>query len=212
MTLGARLGIATATLSIVGSIVGSTLWLAKKFSDQDTRIAKVESAVKVLNSTQDPKYQQLIKDLMARENLPVSPTVHRLVRRLWATLRQRSTGRTIADIGCQMTFRESFGIRFCKILATAVLVLIALGMVVMPGLKLLNLDDQDALRCLRAGRTLRNFSRLRGSWCRRPHDGAKPRVADCRLHMGAMSWAFDGSVDSNTGREDVYPTVYSIGI
>ena len=77
MTLGARLGIATATLSIVGSIVGSTLWLAKKFSDQDARIAKLESAIKVLNSTQDEKYQQLVKDLLAKEHLPTTPTVHR---------------------------------------------------------------------------------------------------------------------------------------
>lgn len=70
----AGLGLATAILAFAGAVAGGTLWFSKRFSEMETRMQKMESAVKVLNaSTIDERYKQAIKELMAEEKENRSP-------------------------------------------------------------------------------------------------------------------------------------------
>ncbi len=66
MTTQAKFGIATSVLSIIGVIMGLTLRFSERFAALDTRMAKLESAIKAINvNTPDDKYRELIKELMA---------------------------------------------------------------------------------------------------------------------------------------------------
>ncbi|SRR6266404_6066043 len=70
----AGLGLATAILAFAGAVAGTTTWLSKRFSEMETRMQKLESAVKVLNaSTVDERYKQAIKELMAEERSADAP-------------------------------------------------------------------------------------------------------------------------------------------
>ena len=64
-------GLIAAILSVTGSIVGGTLWVSRRFTTQDDRMAKMESAIRVLN-TELPKQQQLVRELLAAQ----TPVVH----------------------------------------------------------------------------------------------------------------------------------------
>jgi len=56
-------------LTFIGLVTGGVLWFAKKFSDMDTRMQKIESAIKVMNVAQtDERQKELIKELMAEVN------------------------------------------------------------------------------------------------------------------------------------------------
>jgi hypothetical protein len=65
----AALGLGTAILAFAGAVAGATTWFSKRFAALDTRIGKLENAIKALNvTTSDEKYKELIKELLAFEN------------------------------------------------------------------------------------------------------------------------------------------------
>src|SRR5271156_5303182 len=66
------IGLIAAILSVTGSIVGGTLWVSRRFTTQDDRMAKMESAIRGLN-TELPKQQELVRELLAAQ----TPIVHR---------------------------------------------------------------------------------------------------------------------------------------
>lgn len=70
------LGIATAILTFAGAVAGATVWFAKRFSDVDARMQKLEQAVKALNITEpDEKYRELVKQLLAQQAKPEAKSV-----------------------------------------------------------------------------------------------------------------------------------------
>lgn len=65
----ATLGLWAALFGIAAGIVHETNTLLKRFSDLDARLAKLESAIKAINSEgSDEKYRQLVKELMAQRD------------------------------------------------------------------------------------------------------------------------------------------------
>ncbi|SRR6266550_1066031 len=63
---GLNLATASILLAVATTMATGATWLAKRFSDMDTRIGKLESAIKALDSAQpDERYRQLVKELMA---------------------------------------------------------------------------------------------------------------------------------------------------
>ena len=70
----ATLGLWAALFGIAVGIVHETNTLLKRFSDLDTRMAKLESAIKALDSAQpDERYRTLIKELIAKQNQSSAP-------------------------------------------------------------------------------------------------------------------------------------------
>jgi len=65
----AAIALATGLLAFAGIVAGDIFLLAKRFSDLDTRIDKLENALKVMNATTpDERYKQVIKELMAERD------------------------------------------------------------------------------------------------------------------------------------------------
>ena len=61
-----KLPLILVLLGIAGAIIGPTLWLDKRFADLDTRMQKIESAIKTMNSLQsDDRQKELIRQLLA---------------------------------------------------------------------------------------------------------------------------------------------------
>lgn len=70
----AALGLGTAILAFAGAVAGATMWFSKRFTDLDTKIQKLDSAIRVLNINQpDAKYQELVKQLMAERSAIKAP-------------------------------------------------------------------------------------------------------------------------------------------
>lgn len=66
LKLRAGLGLATVILTIVSIIGGAVTRLETRFAALDTRLGKLESAIKTLNATTpDDRYKQLVKELIA---------------------------------------------------------------------------------------------------------------------------------------------------
>src|SRR6267154_2791109 len=64
----ARLALVAAIFTLTGGIVDLTRRFVERFAALDTRLAKLESAIKALDSAQpDERYRQLVKELMAAE-------------------------------------------------------------------------------------------------------------------------------------------------
>lgn len=64
----AGLGLATAIIAFAGAVTGLTLRFTQVIERLDTRLGKLESAIKALNAvTSDENYRTLIKELMTQE-------------------------------------------------------------------------------------------------------------------------------------------------
>jgi hypothetical protein len=82
--LKSGLAMGTAILSFAGLVAGGSTWFTKKFSDLDdqsakrfeevnTKVLKLETAIKVLSVNQtDDKSKELIKQLLAKLDVPES--------------------------------------------------------------------------------------------------------------------------------------------
>ena len=78
----AMLGVATGLLAFAGAVGGLTLRFTQIIERLDTRMAKLESAIKALNAvTSDENYKALIKELMAQETSRRSPLTGQPVQR-----------------------------------------------------------------------------------------------------------------------------------
>ena len=67
----AALGLGTAILAFAGAVASATVWFAKKLSDMDARIEKLDRAIKALNvNTTDERYRELVKELLAEQASP----------------------------------------------------------------------------------------------------------------------------------------------
>jgi len=63
---GLNLATASILLAVATTMATGATWLAKRFSDMDTRLGKLESAIKVLNAASpDERYREAIKELIA---------------------------------------------------------------------------------------------------------------------------------------------------
>ena len=78
----ARLALVAAIFTLAGGIVDLTRRFVERFAALDTRMAKLESAIKALDSAQpDERYRTLIKELMAEERENRSPLTGQSIQR-----------------------------------------------------------------------------------------------------------------------------------
>lgn len=75
MSVKNALGVGITVLTFAGTVASGTLWISKRFSDQDERIKKIENVVKVLNTEQPEQYKQIIDILLAREAAESHPAM-----------------------------------------------------------------------------------------------------------------------------------------
>ena len=66
--LKAALALGSAILAFAVAVASATAWFSKRFADVETRMQKLESAIKAINvDTLDEKHKELIKELLAEE-------------------------------------------------------------------------------------------------------------------------------------------------